>query len=213
MNKNIRLILTVVLAAGVVALAIYLYNCILKPVKFENEYNTRSEQVINKLKDIRALQEQFKNTNGRYCSSIDSLIDFAQEGKALLVKKTGTIPDNMTEAEALAKGILKRDTTVVNPLEKLYGEGKLITPKDKIKDLKYIPFSDGQEFTMGADVIDKGGVPVAVFEVKAPIETYTKGMDEQTVINRKAELEQRENGYAGYKVGSLDQTITDGNWE
>ncbi|MDO5760194.1 MAG: hypothetical protein Q4Q06_04145, partial [Bacteroidota bacterium] len=155
----------------------------------------------------------YKNTNGRFCSSIDSLIDFAKEGRALLIKKTGSVPDNMTEAEALAKGILKRDTTVVNPLDKLYDEGKLITPKEKIDDLKYIPFSNKEEFIAGADVIDKGGIPVAVFEVKAPIESYTKGMDEQMVINLKAELEDRENGYAGYKVGSLDQTITDGNWE
>ncbi len=213
MNKSARLIITVVLALGVIALAIYLCLCIRKPVKFQEEYDARSVLVINKLKDIRALQEQYKNTNGRFCSSIDSLIDFAQEGKALLVKKTGGVPDNMTEAEAVAKGFLRRDTTIVNPLDKLYGEGKLITPKDKIKDLKYIPYSEGEEFIMGADVIDKGGIPVAVFEAKAPIESYTKGMDEQTVINLRTELEQKENGYAGYKVGSLDQTITDGNWE
>ncbi|MBR1769595.1 MAG: hypothetical protein IJ748_03965 [Bacteroidales bacterium] len=213
MNKTTRLVLTIVLFVGIVVLAFVLYRCILKPVKFENEYNLRSEQVITKLKDIRALQEQFKNTNGRYCSSIDSLIDFAQEGKALLVKKTGYVPDNMTEAEALAKGILKRDTSTVNPLEKLYAEDKLITPKDKIKDLKYIPFSDGEEFTMASDVIDKGGVPVPVFEAKAPIESYTKGMDQQTVLNRKVELEQKVNGFAGYKVGSLENTVTDGNWE
>lgn len=213
MNKNVRLVITIVLAVGVVFLAIYLYRCILKPVKFEEEYNARSEQVINKLKDIRALQEQFKNTNSRYCSSTDSLIDFAINGKALLVKKTGTVPDNMTEAEALSKSILKRDTTIVNPLDKLYSEGKLITPKDKIKNLKYIPFSNGEEFVVGANTVNKSGIPVAVFEAKAPIESYTKGMDEQTVINRKAELEAKENGYAGYKVGSLEQTITDGNWE
>lgn len=213
MNKTVRMSLLIVLALVVVGGAVFLAKCITKPVKFENEYNRRSAQVIEKLKDIRTLQEQYKNTNGRYCSSIDSLILFAQEGKALLVKKTGTVPDNMTEAEALAKGILKRDTTVVNPLEKLYGEGKLLTPKDKIKDLKYIPFSDGAQFTLASDVIDKGGVAVAVFEAKAPIESYTKGMDEQQVINLKAELEKRDNGYAGYKVGSLDQTVTDGNWE
>lgn len=213
MNKTVRMSLLIVLALVVVGGVVFLAKCITKPVKFENEYNRRSAQVIEKLKDIRTLQEQYKNTNGRYCSSIDSLILFAQEGKALLVKKTGTVPDNMTEAEALAKGILKRDTTVVNPLEKLYGEGKLLTPKDKIKDLKYIPFSDGAQFTLASDVIDKGGVAVAVFEAKAPIESYTKGMDEQQVINLKAELEKRDNGYAGYKVGSLDQTVTDGNWE
>lgn len=213
MNKTVRLALTIGLAAGVVVLAIFLYNCIQRPVRFENEYNRRSTEVINKLKDIRTLQEQYKNTNGKFCNSIDSLVDFAINGKALLVQKFGTVPDNMTEAEAIKTGKLRRDTVVVNPLEKLTQEGKLITPKDKIKELVFIPYSDGAKFTMAASSINKGGIDVYVFEAKAPIETYTRGMDKQAVNNLKAEKEQSFNGYAGWKVGSLDQAVTDGNWE
>ena len=213
MNKTTRTILLAVGAVAVVAMAFWLYNCIQRPVKFEAEYNLRSTEVINKLKDIRTLQEQYKNTNNAYCNDLDSLIDFAYNGEALLVQKFGTVPDNMTEAEALKQGILRRDTTKVNPLEKLSAEGKLITSKDKIKDLKFIPYSDGKTFEMQAGTLDKGGIEVAVFEAKAPIETYTTGMDEQTVINRKAELEQKVGGFAGWRVGAMDQAITDGNWE
>lgn len=213
MNKTTRTILLAVGAVLVVLMGFWLFTCIQKPVKFGAEYDMRSVEVINKLKDIRVLQEQYKNTNNAYCNNIDSLIDFALNGEALLVQKFGTVPDNMTEAEALKQGILKRDTTKVNPLEKLSTEGKLITPKDKIKDLKIIPYSNGQVFQMQAGTIDKGGVAVAVFEAKAPIETYTLGMDEQMVINKGKELETGFNGYAGWKVGSMDEPITDGNFE
>ena len=213
MNKTTRTILLLVGAVAGVGLAFVLYGSIQKPVKFEQEYTARSAKVINKLKDIRTLQEQYKNTNNEYCNNMDSLIDFAYNGKALLVQKFGTVPDNMTESEALKKGILRRDTTIVNPLEKLYTEGKLLTPKDQIKDLKYIPFANGKTFTMNAGKLDKGGIEVAVFEVKAPIETYTEGMDEQTVLNKKAEDEKKAGGFAGWKVGSMDQAITDGNFE
>ncbi|MBQ7984797.1 MAG: hypothetical protein IJ250_04075 [Bacteroidales bacterium] len=213
MNKTVRLVLSIVMGLAVVVLAWVLYSSIKRPLAFDNEYNMRSTEVINKLKDIRTLQEQYKNTNNSYCNDMDSLIDFAFNGKALLVQKFGTVPDNMTESQAIKEGKLRRDTTIVNPLEKLYQEGKLNTPKDKIKDIKFIPYSDGQEFIMKASTLDKGGISVAVFEAKAPIESYTKGMDEQTVINRKAELEAKVNGYAGWKVGDLEQTVTDGNWE
>ena len=37
-------------------------------------------------------------------------------------------------------------------------------------------------------------------------------MDRQDVINRKAELEDK-NKYPGWKVGDMEQPITDGNWE
>jgi hypothetical protein len=206
-------ILTPVLAAIVIVLACVLYFNITKPVKYDNEYNRRSAEVIAKLKDIRTLQEQFRMTNGSYCSSIDSLLDFAEHGQAKIVKKFGTVPDSLTEEEAIKAGIVKRETITVNPLEKLYTEKKLITPKDKIKDLKFIPYSNNKTFTMSATKINKGGINVSVFEAKAPIETYTYGMDEQMTINKKADLNAKENGYAGWKVGALDQAITNGNWE
>mgnify|MGYP003509922514 FL=1 len=42
-------IISVVLIAVAVVLIVVLYNSIMRPVKFENEYNKRSEQVITKL--------------------------------------------------------------------------------------------------------------------------------------------------------------------
>ncbi|MCF0209898.1 MAG: hypothetical protein HUK18_01035 [Bacteroidales bacterium] len=214
MNKKVRVTLVPVLAVVILGLAWVLYESIMTPVRFNDEYDARSVEVINKLKDIRTLQEQYKNTNGRFCSSIDSLVEFAETGKALLIKKTGTIPDGMTETEALKTGALRRDTTEVNPLEKLYAENKLITPREKIKELKYIPFSEKEEFIMNSGSVNKSGIDVAVFEAKAAIETYTKGMDEQIVLNKKAEIEQNTvKNYAGFKVGSMDNAVTDGNWE
>lgn len=211
---KVRNIISVVLAIAAVALAVVLYNCIMHPVKFDNEYNKRSDEVITKLKDIRVIQETYKLAKGEFCGNFDTMMLFLNEGQVPMVKKVGTLPDDMTEAEALKQGILKRDTTYVNPLEKLYEEKKLQTPREKIADLRYIPNSENgkAEFTIEAKKINKSGVDVSVFLVTAPIETYTFGMDRQDVINLKAELEDK-NKYAGWKVGDLEQPITDGNWE
>lgn len=209
---KIRNIISIVLIVGVVVLAFVLYTSIMKPVKFENEYNRRSTEVVNKLKDIRAIQEAFKGTHGRYCGDIDSLLTFVETGKTLMVKKYGIVPDSLTEAQALRAGIVSRDTVEVNPLEKLIEEKHLITPKANIKDLKLIPYSKGDIFVVKADVIDRGGVKVPTFEAVADIETFTKGMNEQDVINRKTEIISK-NRYPGWKVGDVTQPITDGNWE
>ena len=211
---KVRNIISVVLAIAAVALAVVLYNCIMHPVKFDNEYNKRSEEVIAKLKDIRVIQETYKLAKGEFCGNFDTMMVFLNEGQVPMVKKVGTLPDDMTEAEALKQGILKRDTTYVNPLEKLYEEKKLQTPREKIADLRYIPHSENgkTEFSIESKKINKSGVDVSVFLVTAPIETYTFGMDRQDVINLKAELEDK-NKYAGWKVGDLEQPITDGNWE
>jgi hypothetical protein len=207
-----RTIISIVLIAAILVLAYVLYASILRPVKFENEYDKRSEEVINKLKDIRTIQEAFKSTNGRYCSDIDSLMTFLEVGRVNMVKKFGVVPDSLTEAQALKAGIIKRDTVQVNPLEMLIEEGRLITHKDQLKNLKYIPFSDNQVFEIRADIIQRSGIPVPTFEATAPIMTYTKGMNEQDVINWKADLEGKDR-YPGWKVGDVTQPITDGNWE
>ncbi|HIW86969.1 MAG TPA: hypothetical protein IAC47_01665 [Candidatus Onthomorpha intestinigallinarum] len=208
-----NLIISVVLIAAAVVLAVVLYNSIMHPVKFDQEYNKRSDAVIAKLKDIRTIQETYRSSKGEFCNDIDSLLLFLETGKVPMVQKYGEIPDGMNEAQALAAGVLKRDTTYVNPMKKLYEEGKMLTAKEEVKNLKYIPYADGNvTFKMAAKKINKGGIDVSVFLVEAPIDTYTFGMDRQDVINKKAELESK-NKYAGWKVGDLEQVITDGNWE
>lgn len=212
--KTRNTIISVVLGVGVVALAVVLYNSIMHPVRFDNEYNKRSDEVIAKLKDIRIIEETYKAANGEFCGNFDSLMAFMENGRVPLIKKTGTLPDDMTEAEALKKGILRRDTSYVNPTEKLYSENKLLTPKEKLSELRYVPYSENGkvEFEIEAKKITKSGIEVSVFLVNTPIEVYTFGMDKQDVVNRKAELEDK-NKYTGWKVGDLEQPVTDGNWE
>ncbi|MDR0790457.1 MAG: hypothetical protein LBO06_06650 [Bacteroidales bacterium] len=222
---KIKTISTIALVIVIVGLAYFLVSGIMRPVNFDRDYNNRSSQVINKLKDIRAIQDAFRSKYGRYCGDIDSLVTFAQTDKVPFIQRTGTIPDGKTEAQALKDGDLKKDTVYVSVVEKLYSaviyqEKKgtadsigLFTPKDKIKDLKYIPFSDNQEiFQMKSNMLDRSGVLVPVFEVLAPIATYTKGIDEQEIINKTADLASK-NKYAGWKVGDLTQPIIDGNFE
>ena len=113
-----RNIISIILIVGIVILGFVLYSSIMRPVKFDDEYNKRSTEVINKLKDIRAIQEAFKSANGRYCGDIDSLLTFLETGKTVMVKKYGVVPDSLTEAQAIKAGIVSRDTVMVNPLEK-----------------------------------------------------------------------------------------------
>jgi len=207
-----RNIFSIVLIAGIIVLAYFLYKGIMRPLKFESEYNKRSTAVINKLKDIRTIQETFKSTHGRYCGDMDSLLLFLEEGKVNMVLKFGVLPDSLTESQALKAGVIKRDTVTVNPMKKLVDEKKLITPIEDIQNLKYIPNSNNMEFELEAAILETSGIMVPVFEVRAPLNTFTKGMNEQDVINRKAEIIAKSR-YPGWKVGDMQQPVTDGNWE
>ena len=205
-------ILQVALAVVIVVLIVLLYNSIMKPVRFDNEYILRRDAVVVKLKEIRNLQETYKMTYGRYASDIDSLVLGLKEGKLPVVKKYGNVPDEMTEAEALAKGIIRRDTVFMNPLEKMREEGKTAMTDEQLARLKYIPYTDNKIFEMRSRFVEKSGFDVPVFEAKVHLSVLLADLDQQDVMNKIAELEQS-NKYPGWKVGDYDNPITDGNFE
>ena len=59
----------------IVGLACWLYLSIMKPVKFDNEYNKRRDACAEKLKAIRTLEEAYKSTYGCYTGSFDTLFN------------------------------------------------------------------------------------------------------------------------------------------
>ena len=122
----------------------------------------------------------------------------------------------MTEAEAIKQGYIKIDTIRVNALEKLRNEHKIdstLTDED-LMNLKYIPGTNHTEqFECNAGSIERSGMQVSVFEVKVHFRTLLKDLDKQMVENKIAEIERNAEKYAGWKIGDMNNPITDGNFE
>lgn len=193
-------IVQIVLSIVIVALSYFIYESIMKPVRFNKEDGERRLVVIERLKDIRTAQLSFKSVYRRYTGSFDTLLTFLKTGKIPVVKKIGTVPDSLTEAQALKKKIISRDTSYVNAGEELFKDRKDF----KIDDLIIIPLSKGDKFIMEAGFIEKGKVSVPVFMVIAPKKTYLVGLDEEMInMNYVKDLQ----------LGSMIEPSTDGNWE
>jgi len=194
-------VIRIILALIILVLAYLIFTSINKPVKFENTLTTRSDAIIAKLKDIRTAQNLFRNQYGRYTASFDSLKNFVKVGKIPEVKM---IPD-------------PNDTTFTRTISDTIGYisifDSIFAKKNyPLEKLDEIPNSKGDLFSMMAGRINKGGVEVAVFEASARMETYTKDLNKQLVINRVKELEDKSK-FPGLKVGSMTDASTDGNWE
>ena len=95
----------IVLPIVIVALCYAIYNSVQEPVRFNKEKDERSQVGIQRLKDIRTLQDAFKGSYGHFTESIDSLIDFYNTGKIKIVKQLGSRDDSAAVAntEALKK--------------------------------------------------------------------------------------------------------------
>ena len=205
------ILINIVLFAVVVFLAIKVIQSIQAPIDFGNEKSMRETQVVQRLKDIRDIEVQYKQAHSKYCSNFDTLFDFCSKYEIPIVMM---VPD--PEDTTFTKTI--NDTLgYVKVLDSLFGKREHFN----INELGVVPFSDpATKFEIHDSIIKRGGISVPVFEVKTPYEVYlakpgkkfTEKEWETRVNNIKAEMEQIDK-YAGLKVGSLEEASTDGNWE
>jgi len=195
-------ILKIVLAVVVIVLGYMLYSSIMKPIRFQEELDSRNMQIVNKLKDIRTAEKFFKQFNNRYTSDFDSLFNFLKTGKIPVVKMVAD-PNDTTFTRSIT------DTIGFIPIaDSLYSK----RPDFKMEDMAIIPFSEGRKFEIKTDKIDKGGVIVSVIEILVPYEYYLYDLDKQDVINLSERMKGI-NKYPGIKMGSLTEASVDGNWE
>jgi len=197
-SNKISFVLSVLMIVGSGAMAYFNYESINGPIQFLKEKDRRYAHVIQRLKDIREAQVAHKKLTGAYVADFDSLINFIKYDSIPVVKKFGTVPDTLTEDEALAMGIISRDTSLIPAQEVIYKEEYLTTRLANhpltIDSLPYVPFGDGEKFEMKAGKVERSGsgitVPVFLIVDAAPF-------DKSDVLI----------------VGSMSDPSTAGNWK
>ena len=230
MKKSLQIILEVVLAALIVFITWQIVKSINKPVAFNRQKAYRESIAIQRLKDIRTLQVAYKAVNGKFTSTVDSLINFYNTGNMTVVLQVGSMDDSVAVAHTQA---VKKRNRKITPAEmlKMYEEGDRnlvfsIESKVPVKDtifngrtdlvldsLKYIPFSGGEPVQMEAVTKMVSGVPVPLFEARMPYKLLLKGLDDQLRINLDADQHDK-NRYEGLQVGSVTAPNNNaGNWE
>ena len=236
MNITRKALTYVVLPLVILYLAYANWMSITAPLNFDGARKSREEVAIQRLKDIRTLQEAYKNINGRYASTMDSLQMFYREGKLPVILRVGSADDslavvNTDRAIAELKRKRVKDADIPDSLYKRYLAGDLslvfsIEHEMPIKDtlfneranfsidsLAFIPFSGGDSVQMKAIVADVSNVRTPLLEAKMPYSSLLKGLDKQLVVNLIAERDSSDR-YPGLKIGDLERPNNNaGNWE
>lgn len=199
-----KILTLIILPIAVIALAWAIWNSIQEPIQFRKSKEAREKVGIQRLKDIRTLQVAFKGKYGRFSSTIDSLIDFYNNGQITIIKQIGSMDDSL----AVAQKRVRRDSIKISVKDTLLKRADF-----KINDIKYIPFSDGKETILSAVIKKVSGVDVPLFEACMPYDDLLKGLEHQLIVNLKCEREDI-GKYPGLKVGSVDAPNNNaGNWE
>ncbi|MDR1984319.1 MAG: hypothetical protein LBQ28_05790 [Prevotellaceae bacterium] len=91
-----RKIIQLVLVGVICGLAVILYININKPIAFNKAYEIRKTKVVERLKEIRALQQAYKSAKGMYTSNFDTLENFYRTGKMQTLRSVGSLDDSAT---------------------------------------------------------------------------------------------------------------------
>ncbi len=196
-----RLVIRILLTVVIIILGYLVVESIMRPVRFKHELQHRKNIVVAHLKDLRSIQLTYRTLNNSYAGSFDTLLDFLRNSKIPVVK---IVPDPTDTTFT---------RTINDTIDYIRAADSLLKNAPYVLDsLPYIPFSGGEKFELSAGRIDRGGVMVNVFEAKAHLNTYLKGLDQQLLRNLVASEEQI-GRFPGLKLGSMTEPSTDGNWE
>ena len=230
MNGIVKKIVSVLLLFVIAGLVYVIVQSVMQPVNFNKQMEYRKGVGVQRMKDLRTLQEAYKSVYGRFSQSADSLADFYKNGQMEVLMQIGSNDDSVAVAntEKLKKSY--RGKLTPEMMYKLYQEGQnlvfSISSKVNVKDtifksrtdfnidsLRYIPFSQGDTIQMEAIIKEVSGVKVPLFEARMPYKSLLKGLDNQLRINLDADC-RASNRYEGLQVGSISAPNNNaGNWE
>ncbi|MBI2967388.1 MAG: hypothetical protein HYY40_06195 [Bacteroidetes bacterium] len=194
-----------VLLIAIVVLAYFVFESIAGKIRFDEEAKRRRNVTIERLKDIRAAQLAYKEVKKEFANTFDALLNFITHDSLPVIKAIGTVPDTLTEEDAVKMGIVRRDTIMVSARDSIFSPTYLKNRITKfyLDSLPYIPYSGGKQFTIQAGEIERGKVRVKVFEVFGAFMDIYSGLD---FSNEDIDSD------TGLKVGSMTEPSVAGNW-
>jgi len=206
-----KTIVQIVLGIAIAVLAYFIYESIMEPQRFENERSAREAVVVDRLRDIRATQLAFRNVHGHFAETMDTLVQFLDEGQLPFVRMIGYVPDTLSEAEALRMGLIYRDTTFLPAYDVLFPDRDRVA---HMANFRYIPFTNRtHEFTVDAGFITRHEILIPVVEVSAFLLHYMSEPEFRQLAVNAVKRAQDIGRFPGRRFGSMTEPITEGNWE
>lgn len=191
-------------------LSYQIYDSINGPINFNKTKNERYAQVINRLKTIRKAQIAHKDVKGFYANNFDSLISFVETGIFTLIEKRDS---SYLEYDRTYRIDMLKEVVVVDTLGTVAVLDSLFKNDMSYKIMSQVPVEGvDAQFALKADIINKNGYRVPVFEVKVSknVVLHDQNKDLLKQENETVSVD----GVNGSEIilGSLSEVSTNGNW-
>lgn len=194
----------------ILVFAYQVYDSINSPIKFNEVKNERYLKVIDKLKDIRNAQIAYKSVNGVYADNFDGLIKFIDTAQYTLIQKRDS---SYMKYNRVYRIDMLEEIVVIDTLGFASVKDSLFGNSDRYKNMAQVPI-DGidKTFSIKADVIDKNGYNVPVFEVRISKDDVLYDQNKDLLKQEKALMSVDGVNGPDLVLGSMTEVSTNGNW-
>lgn len=193
-----KVVISILLLAVIGFLGYLLVININDPIRFMAEKEKREIAVIERLKEIRTLQEFHRDITGKFAASFDSLNHVMKNKSFRIISVLGDPDDPTFDVENL-----QYDTTFFPALDSVQSLGI------NLDSISYVPYGGGATFDIAADTITYQSTNVHVVEV---------GVQRKVFMGQYADplyskYDNRYDPNSKLKFGDLSSPNTSGNWE
>ena len=186
------------------------YDSINGPIEFNKVKNERYLKVIDRLKDIRNSQIAYKSVNGFYCDNFDTLVNFVETAQYTLIQKRDS---SFLEYDRTFRIDMLREVIVIDTLGFASVKDSLFGESDRYKYMAEVPIEGVDEnFKIKADIIDKNGYKVPVFEVRVSKDIVLFDQNKDLLKQEKGLMSVDGVNGPDIVLGSLSDVSSNGNW-
>jgi len=207
--QKMKPIISIVLGLLSVLFAYLIYQSITEPIKFQEVKEERFAEVINTMKDIRLSQEAHKSVRGKYANDFKSLVTFVDAANYTITTQRDSSFLRFNKSFGIDMPV---DTVIIDTLGIRSVKDSLFKKDMRFKEMMNVPGVPGKKFEMKADIIDKGGYKVPVYEVKVAKSDILADQPGDLLSRENAQVSVEEVDGTHITVGSLNQVSTSGNW-
>ncbi|RCW92583.1 hypothetical protein [Winogradskyella arenosi] len=207
--RKIKPVINILLWVLIIFLGYITYNSVYKEIEFNQLKKKRYAVVIDRLIDIRDTQLAYKDVNGAYTASFDSLIKFVETGKVPITQRRDTLVLDEERTRAFGGVETMKTLTLIDTLSYYSVKDSVFKGSDRYKTMMNVGVGkEGAKFTLKADKLDE----FPVFE--ASVEKDVILADQEAYLVEKEKQVVSVDGVNGptLKVGSMEEVFTKGNW-
>ena len=191
-------------------LVLAIYKSINSPIEFNKVKSERYLKVIDRLKDIRNAQVAFKSVNGIYSNNFEELVKFVDSAQFTIVQKRDS---SYMQYDRIYRIDMLREVIVIDTLGYVSVKDSLFSNTDSYKFMASIPIEGvDNKFKLKADIIDKNGYNVPVFEVRVSKDLILFDQNKDLIAQEKQTISVDGVNGPDIVLGSLSDVSTNGNW-